>query len=118
MVYGIKLDTVTWGVGTICLLLLCLYSRFFTNFARHKQKNQKRDSQKMAWNETPLMNSIFYPISHIKKPISLNFPVYSTSANHSKAFDMVSTVAQKAMTQFYVWQIRYEIAQCGYACVC
>lgn len=66
------------------------------------------------------MNSIFYPISHIKKPISLKFLVYIKSANHSKAFDMVSMVAQKAMTQFYVWQIRYEIAQCAcvYVVVC
>lgn len=74
----------------------------------------------MVRNESPLMNSIFYPISYIKKPISLKFLVYIKSANHSKAFDMVSMVAQKAMTQFYVWQIRYEIAQCAcvYVVVC
>lgn len=70
----------------------------------------------MAWNETLLMDSIFSSISYIKTPISLHFSVYLTSGNHSKAFDMVSMVAQKAMTQFYVWQIRYEIIR-GVWCV-
>lgn len=56
---------------------------FFLIFARKKQKNQQRDSQTMVRNESPLMNSIFYPISHIKKPISLKFLVYIKSANHS-----------------------------------
>ena len=66
----------------------------------------------MVRKEIPLMNSIFYPISHIKKPILLNFLIYFKSANHSKAFEMVSRVAQKAMTQFDVREIRYEIVQC------
>lgn len=123
MVCGIKLDTVIQGIGTISIRLLRLSwwgFFFFLIFARKKQKNQQRDSQTMVRNESPLMNSIFYPISHIKKPISLKFLVYIKSANHSKAFDMVSMVAQKAMTQFYVWQIRYEIAQCAcvYVVVC
>lgn len=68
---------------------------FFVLSFRGKFHDNKKDGKE--WN--PLMNCNFYT----KKPISYDFPVYLTSANESKASVMVTMVAHKAMTQFYVW---------------
>lgn len=77
MVHGLKLETVTQGVGTIPLFSsLPVLGGGGGWFNKTEAENKKRGSQKMERDETPLTNSIFSPVSHREKTNFIKFPPF------------------------------------------
>lgn len=91
--YVIKLRSIRQGVGILPCSSLAVLLRLSIILQDRKKRTEKR--QRRQRNKTPVMNSIFYPISYIKKSILLNFLIYLGSADHSEVVEMVSMVAQE-----------------------